>query len=248
VRKVRVRVRVSSCDDADDDAEDDDDDDDDDDECTNLSFSTSFYSYASRLHRYPENASCFRCCNDQNHAILIVGYGYHELLGVEYLVLKNSWGPLWGENGYMRLLYTGKNKTLSPSPGSSLPNHPQDNQEEDEEYLSILEQSSVSGICGFAQNPSMPIGGHLLPSFRSNHHGNAAERRRERRDNKNRHQKQDGDDDGDDDDSDDGDDGNPGYTYIDDDPRNALYDNSWYATLRHFCTELYLWVVLNYQR
>jgi len=54
-----------------------------------------FLYYGSGIFDDPE---CSRRANDVDHAIAIVGYGKEN--GIDYWLIKNSWGKEWGQNGY----------------------------------------------------------------------------------------------------------------------------------------------------
>jgi C1A family cysteine protease len=45
------------------------------------------------------------CSGNVNHAITLVGWNDDNGPDNGYWILKNSWGPLWGEAGYMRIRY-----------------------------------------------------------------------------------------------------------------------------------------------
>ncbi|XP_018415400.1 PREDICTED: cathepsin S [Nanorana parkeri] len=55
----------------------------------------SFYLYKSGVYDDPS------CSQDVNHGVLAVGYG--NLGGKDFWLLKNSWGEMYGDQGYVRI-------------------------------------------------------------------------------------------------------------------------------------------------
>jgi len=55
-------------------------------------------------YRYKDGVYDSEAANNgrTNHAITLVGYGEDTGLG-KWWKIKNSWGPWWGESGYMRI-------------------------------------------------------------------------------------------------------------------------------------------------
>lgn len=56
--------------------------------------------YGSGIYDFP----CSIDRNDANHAVVIVGYTS------EYFLIRNSWGPHWGEEGHFKVRKESNNK------------------------------------------------------------------------------------------------------------------------------------------
>ena len=57
---------------------------------------SSFNFYSGGVYDEPRCSSSYH-----NHAVLVVGYGTED--GKDYWLVKNSWGPAWGESGYIKM-------------------------------------------------------------------------------------------------------------------------------------------------
>jgi cathepsin H len=44
---------------------------------------------------------CLKGPMDVNHAVLAIGYGNQD--GMDYWLVKNSWGTGWGDQGYFKI-------------------------------------------------------------------------------------------------------------------------------------------------
>ncbi|KAL8447413.1 hypothetical protein Emag_004384 [Eimeria magna] len=54
------------------------------------------------------------CGSSLDHGVLLVGYGTDKKSNKDFFLMKNSWGPGWGEGGYM-LMAQHKGRTMRPS-------------------------------------------------------------------------------------------------------------------------------------
>jgi cathepsin L len=69
-----------------------------------------FMLYSSGIY---DNPNCAQDVDNLDHAVGLVGYGTEGL--ADYWIVRNSWGPDWGENGYVRMARNKGNQCGSAS-------------------------------------------------------------------------------------------------------------------------------------
>ena len=73
--------------------------------CLDVSPNT-FSSYKSGVWD-GKSSTGTQCSATINHAMLLVGYGTEN--GVDYWLIRNSWGSGWGDKGYIKVKANGSN-------------------------------------------------------------------------------------------------------------------------------------------
>jgi len=87
---------------------------------------------------------CDQVNPDINHVVQLVGYGNDPSFG-DYWLVRNSWTPVWGEQGYIRLA-----RSSSPVCGVDL--YPQDGTG----CINGPANVTVCGTCGILYDVSLP--------------------------------------------------------------------------------------------
>ena len=72
-----------------------------------LEIFADFYSYSSGVYEYSGVGA-----DTGGHAVLVVGYDDAN----QFFIVKNSWGPAWGENGYFRIGFSQMTNQVAFAP------------------------------------------------------------------------------------------------------------------------------------
>lgn len=113
---------------------------------------------ASGWHSY--DSGVFDGCNASdlrlNHAVQLVGYGRDHALDLDYWLVRNTWGILWGESGYIRLRRGGDEAECTRCADL----RPWFSEEEGGSCADIC------GTCGLLLSPTYPVVAKLpVPSY-----------------------------------------------------------------------------------
>lgn len=95
---------------------------------------------------------------DLDHLVVMEGYGTDEESGEDYWIVRNSWGPRWGEKGYIRLKRVGSEECgidETPEDGTACTLDPDGNK-------ILPEPQLICGNSGILFDSAIPLGGFLI--------------------------------------------------------------------------------------
>lgn len=96
--------------------------------------------------------SCSYDSLDIDHVVVLVGYGTDEDSGLDYWLIRNSWSPSWGEQGFIRLKRESVQDTIC-----GVDNTPQDGTGCDGDLIQY-----PCGQCGVLFDTSYPTGAGVV--------------------------------------------------------------------------------------
>jgi cathepsin L len=102
---------------------------------------------------------------DVNHLVVLAGYGTDEETQEDFWLIRNSWGPRWGEGGYIRLRRTDPSTLDDPSMDCGMDVTPSDGAactKDDSGNDIVPPATQVCGTSAILFDTSIPLGGHLL--------------------------------------------------------------------------------------
>jgi cathepsin L len=102
---------------------------------------------------------------DINHLVVLEGYGTDTETGIDYWLVRNSWSPTWGEQGYIRLKRVNPDTLEDPTTDCGMDVSPADGAActiDDNGEDVIPPPAKICGTSGILFDTSVPWGGYLI--------------------------------------------------------------------------------------
>ena len=100
-----------------------------------------------------------------NHLVVLEGYGTDPDTGTDYWLVRNSWGPRWGEGGYIRLKRVDPDTLDNPEDDCGIDETPADGVDctvdENGEPIAPPDER-ICGNSGLLYDVTVPLGAHLI--------------------------------------------------------------------------------------
>lgn len=109
---------------------------------------------------------------DINHVVVLMGYGTDAKTGEDYWLVRNSYGPFWGEGGYIRLKRVNPATLVQPDADCGMDVRPADGigcTKRTNDTAVKPPAVKVCGTSGVLFDPVLPIGARFLKNKRHNY-------------------------------------------------------------------------------